>query len=339
MWDLTKIAERLSQYPWRRIVVVCGAAFFSSFVVSQLIAMFLFTKPATKGADGVSADGMPAETFARSEPQIISQGGVLSLDTGDVDEILARNIFNSEGKLGDSESSGEVDERGIPTGEPVKTDLPIKLVGLIYGGSPYSGLVAIENTEKKRINSFIVGDTIQSDAKLLEIRRDRIIIDRSGRLEFALLDEFRFERSKRKKRNRPTTNANGIAPIANGPPPESYKEEGFEREGTTIRMTSEFKNRMIGDDLPKTLQDAKAEPNIDKESGQLKGFKLTRIREGSAYQKAGLQNDDIVEEINGVPLTNTAAAISLLQSLRKENNIEIRVNRGGSVLNFGLSVN
>ncbi len=101
-------------------------------------------------------------------------------------------------------------------------------------------------------------------------------------------------------------------------------------------MTDAFKQRLLGPDFTKVLQDAKATPNMV--NGQIKGFRLTRIREDSIYQKAGLQNDDVVMEINGVPLNNAASAIRLLQGLRNENEIEVIVDRGGSQIPMSLSI-
>ena len=47
---------------------------------------------------------------------------------------------------------------------------------------------------------------------------------------------------------------------------------------------------------------------------------------------------DVVEEINGILLTDTAQAIKLLNSLRNESEIEIRVVRGGKPINFLINV-
>ena len=61
----------------------------------------------------------------------------------------------------------------------------------------------------------------------------------------------------------------------------------------------------------KGSSDAKARPNMV--NGVLKGFELTRIREDSIYEKAGFQNGDIVEEINGIPLKDAVSSIRLLK--------------------------
>ena len=90
--------------------------------------------------------------------------------------------------------------------------------------------------------------------------------------------------------------------------------------------------------MTKVLQDAKARPNMV--NGVLKGFELTRIREDSIYEKAGFQNGDIVEEINGIPLKDAASSIRLLQQLKAKNvnDIEVRLNRGGSIMDMVISI-
>src|SRR5690606_24595164 len=127
-----------------------------------------------------------------------------------------------------------------------------------------------------------------------------------------------------------------VAPIATEPPPPTYKEEGFERKDREITMTQAYKQRLLTEQFTNVLQDAKATPKIG-EGGEIQGFCLTRIRKDSIYEKAGLQNDDCVTEINGVPLTDTAQAIRLLQSLRNENEIEVRLMRGGAPTRFNLT--
>ena len=128
----------------------------------------------------------------------------------------------------------------------------------------------------------------------------------------------------------------GGSGYATEPPPESYKEEGFERKGTSIEMSSEYKNRLLTADFAAVLQDAKASPNVV--NGVLKGWKLDRIRKGSIYEKAGVQNGDVIMEINGVMLNDAAQSIKHLQGLRNESELDLSLDRGGTKLNFNFKV-
>jgi type II secretion system protein C len=250
--------------------------------------------------------------------------------------ILDRNIFNSEGKMGDAIDGPA--KAGTRSDKLVKSDLPLKLTGVIFAGDPFNGLAMIENTQKKRTSSYMVGDTIQDDAKLVEIYDDRVILERNMGREFVELEKFVMPAPKRKGQGgRPGAVGTALDRLASKPPPDSFQEEGFERKGMNIKLTDEFKRNILAPEmLTKVLQDAKAEPNMV--GGELKGFRLTRIRENSVYEKAGFQNNDIVEEINGIPLRDAAGAIRLLNQLRSEKEIEVRLNRNGSTQNMTIQI-
>ncbi len=261
-----------------------------------------------------------------------------AMTKSDFELIMERNIFNSEGKLGDALDGPAKAGDGRAADKLVKSDLPLKLVGLIFSGDPYNGLATVENTQKKRTSSYMVGDTIHEDAKLAEIYDDRIILQRNVGREFVLLEPFQMPTPKRKG-VKPSGSSPGVAldRLASKPPPDAHNEDGFERKGLNIKLTEEFKRNILAPEmLTKVLQDAKAEPNMV--GGELKGFRLTRIRENSVYEKAGFQNNDIVEEINGIPLRDAAGAIRLLNQLRSEKEIEVRLNRGGSSMNMQIQI-
>ncbi|HET9238581.1 MAG TPA: type II secretion system protein GspC [Oligoflexus sp.] len=250
--------------------------------------------------------------------------------------ILERNIFNSEGKMGDAIDGPA--KSGTRSDKLVKSDLPLKLTGVIFAGDPFNGLAMIENTQKKRTSSYMVGETIQDDAKLVEIYDDRVILERNTGREYVELEKFVMPTPKRKGQGgRPGAVGTALDRLASKPPPDAYQEEGFERKGMNIKLTDEFKRNILAPEmLTKVLQDAKAEPNMV--GGELKGFRLTRIRENSVYEKAGFQNNDIVEEINGIPLRDAAGAIRLLNQLRSEKEIEVRLNRNGSTQNMTIQI-
>lgn len=322
MVDFSKMLSRLGDLPWKAGLLVIASAFLVSTVLSTVISQILMP------AEGKGLFKSPVGGSSITIPNPTS-----SLNQNGVDLIIKRNIFNSE---------GGAEEKVDPSAKPkeqlttvVKSDLPVKLTGTIYGGDPFSGIALVENTTKRTINSFMVGDTLTGNAVIKEIHKERIIIDNGGRMEFIEVDSQQLTRSKRNKKKTVATNA-GVAPIATEPPPNSYKEEGFERKDREMSMTQAYRNKLLTTDFTKVLQDAKASPNVI--DGELKGFVLTRIRKDSIYEKAGIQNDDIVEEINGIPLTDTSQAIKLLQSLRNESEVELRINRGGSPQKFILNI-
>ncbi|MES2746183.1 MAG: type II secretion system protein GspC, partial [Bdellovibrionota bacterium] len=248
--------------------------------------------------------------------------------------ILDRNIFNSDGKVGDS-VDGPAKQR--VSDKVLKSDLPLKLMGVIFSGDPYNGLAMLEVGSANKTTSYMVGDKIQDDAHLYQVFDDRIILERAGNVrEYVELQQFEIVSTRGKKPAKGDSKAS-VGLIASSGSATEFKEDGFERKGSSIKLTSEYKRNLLSpDNLTKILQDAKAEPNMV--GGQLQGFRLTRIRENSVYEKAGFQNGDIIEEINGIPLRDAGGAIRLLNQLREAKDIEVRTNRNGSVSNLAIQI-
>ena len=322
MIDIERIAKVLKPLPWRMISLAIGGAFLLATVAATLLAFLLMPR---------DPSALVRETKVAASPIIPEPG--MTLDKVAVDAILERNIFNSEGKVGDEKGKQKVEGEDMSI-----TDLPIKVLGIIYGGDPYTGIALVENTTKKVTNSFLVNDQIDTDATLERIEIDRLIILRAGnRREVAMLEREDIVRSTRKRGKSTKAKAGeGDRGFATEAPPESFSEPGFDRKGGNIEMSADYKNKLLTTDFTQVLQDAKASPNMV--DGDLKGFKLDRIRNDSIYQKAGLQNGDVIEEINGIPLSDTAQAIKLLQSLRNEGEIEVRFSRGGAKQNLNMKV-
>jgi general secretion pathway protein C len=314
-----KVAAAFKRGSWYYAIVL------TSCVIAYATLKYRIIKPFSIAPESASAPLAEAEK--------LSQG--ISLNDAATAQILERNLFNKTGELGDSSPA---DEQGnIDQSVVAKTSLPLELMGIIYGGTPFTGLASIKMKDKNVISSYLVGDVV-GRAEVVEIHREKVFIRNSGRIEYIEMPPMKeLNQARRSKKKDNVAKVGGdFSPIATGPAARSYREEGFEREGGRMAMSQDYKQRLLTVDFSKVLQDAKAEPYMI--GGQTQGFKLTRIREGSIYQKAGLQNDDVVEEINGVRLTNAPAAIRLLQSLRNETNIEVIVNRGGQRVPLELSV-
>jgi type II secretion system protein C len=326
--QITKLFGKMdviSKLPWKPAVAVVAVGFTGATFLSVWLGQIILDHSTQPRA----LQGPPAEPIHGTDP---------SIPRAAINQIVTRNIFNSDGKTGE-----DTPEESQGTKKPqhdiaVKTNLPIRVLGIIYGGDPFSGIAVVEDTSKQSVNSFMCHDTIAKGSTVLEIQEDRIIIDHDGSKEFAELYQVEPKKLRRKKTApKPTKDAGSeLSPLATNPPPSTFKEEGFERDKGKIVMSQDFKQRMLTGDFAKVLQDAKAEPNLV--DGELRGFKLTRIRQDSIYEKSGLQNDDIITEINGTALTDTGQAIKTLQGLRNESELEIRVNRGGNMMTVNIEI-
>lgn len=123
------------------------------------------------------------------------------------------------------------------------------------------------------------------------------------------------------------------APIVLG----SYRENGFERDNDSITMTEEYRKNLITKELPKILMQAAAEPEVDP-TGNIVGFRLWDIESGSMYQKAGIQDGDLISTINGEPLNDVKTTIDVLNSLKTAQGLQFEIIRNGQRIPLNIQV-
>ena len=71
----------------------------------------------------------------------------------------------------------------------------------------------------------------------------------------------------------------------------------------------------------------RAVPSI--KEGQTQGFRVFAIRRNSLFQQLGLRNNDVVQRINGMELTDPTRAMGLFEELKGETRLSVDVLRGG----------
>ena len=113
----------------------------------------------------------------------------------------------------------------------------MKLQGTIYGGDPFSGLAVIEDTKKKSVNSFLVGDRLSDKVVVAQIFREKVILDLGDHREYLALEKKPLERRRKRKSKK---GAAGSGLFSNKPVSNEYREDGFERVGGDITISSAF---------------------------------------------------------------------------------------------------
>ncbi len=225
-----------------------------------------------------------------------------------ISNILQRNLFNREGSIPDASLVSTCLDK------PQKSRLSYKVVGIIFGGTANSSIAVLQSPNAQGPSSYRYGDELPAGGFISDISRDRVYITLAMCPEYLEIEYKKIEDAKREARNK----LNGS---------KGYTEKGFERSGNTTTVTKEWVTNILNNNLPTTLQDARAVPHI--EGGSIHGFNLTEIVPNSVYSKLGFENGDVVTTINGVELNDAARAIQTLNSLRSENNVEIAVIRNG----------
>lgn len=230
--------------------------------------------------------------------------------------ILAKNIFNSDGKIPPAMGAGE--GPASPDAPPVPSQLPITLIGTIVHTNPARSVATINLRNKNEQRSFKVDDDIEGLAKITNIERSKVIIRNSNtqRLEFIEIKE----ESK--------INFGSTAPKTNGEVTELNEKEFALKRDDLNRLTS---------DLPALLQQARAIPNMGPD-GVPNGFRIMDIAPGSIYERLGIKKNDVIKSVNGEKVDSPAKAMELYNALKSSSNIRIGVERNGRDEELGYSI-
>jgi general secretion pathway protein C len=98
------------------------------------------------------------------------------------------------------------------------------------------------------------------------------------------------------------------------------------QSGAIVLNRSELQEAMA--DMGSMLSQAQIRPYFN--AGVPDGFIVTSIRAGSLYQKMGVANGDIIQEVNNRKIQTADDLTGLLNTLKSSNDISLVVRRGGS---------
>jgi type II secretion system protein C len=73
-------------------------------------------------------------------------------------------------------------------------------------------------------------------------------------------------------------------------------------------------------------------------NGKTDGFSISQVAPGSVFDQLGLQNGDLLTNINGQPVTNPMQALGLMQAMKTASAIDLVVNRGGTPTSVHLDL-
>lgn len=233
--------------------------------------------------------------------------------------IKERNIFNSEGKfpeekIGNDGNGGSLARFDI-NAPCVPTTLPIELMGTIYLGDPLRSLATVREKSYEEADIYRVGDSIYGNdqAVIAAVERQKLIINNNGAKECIDLDK-----------SKETAAGDGFPSIGGdfGAPPASAGA------GSEITVEAGFVEGELGPGFGKIVDAARLVPNtVD---GGINGFKIFSIKGGTLFARIGLQNGDVITQVNDTSMRNAEQGFSLYQAFQDEKEVRIQLLRGGT---------
>jgi general secretion pathway protein C len=220
--------------------------------------------------------------------------------------ILDRNIFNLK-------PVAAIAQQDTASAEQVeRTPLALSLIGTVAGGGRLS-VAIIQDPSTKEEHLYHIGDLVGTDGKLLEIERNRVVVLRGGSVRETL--EVNFSQ-KSPKKARPRRTSLRQAPTRTPMPPTGQTQFTLDKQEVNAQLQN----------LPELLTQARIIPHINKD-GQNEGFRIVSIRPNSFYQRIGLRNGDVLQQINGIEIKDPGTFMSVFNQLKDESSITVDLVR------------
>ena len=138
-----------------------------------------------------------------------------------------------------------------------------------------------------------------------------------------------------------------VKPPEQPPPPPAEggsREDRFRQAVDASIETVSDTDRTVQRSLINTILDnqdiamrqARVMPH--EEGGEVIGFKVYGIRRDSLFGKLGLENGDLVQSINGIPMTGADKALQAYGRLRMADQISITVTRRGESITLNYNI-
>lgn len=218
--------------------------------------------------------------------------------------ITERNLFLSTLKtIGDKQLDG-----GLFDSDQKNMDFDLK--GTVAYNSSF-GFIVIEERGNHKQKLYRMGDKIGT-AKLIKITRNTATL-KSGEQEITLKIKATMEGPLL-----PDSQAGGM----NQAPPRS------------VNLSKKAVNENLSD-LKSIMSQAVVRPFLNK--GVQNGYIISNIAPNSLYEKMGLQNGDIINDINDKPMRSADNLLQMVNLMQSGGSITLNVKRNGRIETINYS--
>jgi len=236
-----------------------------------------------------------------------------------------------------------------PTAQGIENDaadtqLNLILRGVLGSNQEKAGRAIIASGE--RADVYAVGDALPvgTNVTLAKVLDGRVIINNNGSFESLWL--FKEDPNAPKL----TTSFGSPQAGAGLPMPQSGYENPPQQQQQPQPQSQQpplYVDKSPVADSPrfgadpaaaaasKTLADVVA-MSIYREGGQVVGYKIRPGRNAEMFNSLGLQTDDIVTAVNGVPLSSPGKIMEIYKSMGSATSANLEIRRGGSTVNLDV---
>lgn len=203
----------------------------------------------------------------------------------------------------------EVDVENAP-----ETNLNLTLKGVLATGDANSfAIIATARSRSQQL--YQVGDSLPGGVKLHSVYGDRVILQRSGRLETLTFPENRRA---------------GVEAIAEAPQQTDYSQTSAAPQQVSQANSGVQLQKYRRELMRNPRQIGKMlNPRPVRRNGDFLGYQIRPRGEPELVEALGLQSGDIVTAINGVQLDKPEKGLVAARKLLNASSIDLQIQRNG----------
>lgn len=237
------------------------------------------------------------------EPDMVDAG---SSNSGAMRRLASLHLFGTP----PDEDTATAERSAEPEDAPeTRLDLDLRGLFAVADGQGY----AIIRTAGDGEQVFAVGDRLPGNARITGIYGDRLLLRRDSNLETLWLGDARKE---------------ATADRRNGPP---------DQPATEMAQTARTLRAELLDNPAQLARMVRFQPY--QQDGELIGFRLRpRGDHAETLRELGLTSEDVLTEVNGIPLNDPRRGEEALEELRDAREVNVELLRDGQRMNVTLSL-
>lgn len=175
------------------------------------------------------------------------------------------------------------------------------------GARSLKPIAIIKDVKTGRVNMYEAGENVGM-VKILEVKRAEVILQ-EGKAKYVL-----------------------ALPAGSVKQPERIDFDIARKDATFYIDRAEINKAILK--APQIMRDIKIMPHFTK--GRLQGMRLSRVKQGSIFEKAGVKSGDVVKTVNGMLLNTPHQIFQAYRKLKDKRVFKVEIMRDGkeSVLNY-----
>jgi general secretion pathway protein C len=213
--------------------------------------------------------------------------------------IFERNLFGSEPL--------EAPTGGTASAAPGHADLILRGTASIDG----RGFAVFEQRDSGKQDVFGIGENVFDGPALVSVQETTAVISAGGRRVTLEITEQDKDIVKGKYKRAPAGAGAG---------------SGIRRTGDGTYLVDRREVEHSIENLSTVITKMRAVPYL--KDGESLGFRVFNIRPGSIFERMGLRNGDVIQNVNGTELKDPQRALMLLDTVASASEIRVDLLRG-----------